>query len=147
MDPFSIVSLSATLGIRTGNKVSLINPPPGFVQRLNPLPAGVEFLVTAASGLDVILFFTSDAKELVSRLPALVRAMAPRGGIWVCYPVGGDRPTGIDEEFIRHAALDIGLVDDKRAHLDALWSGLRLVWKPRPRLDKPSRRKAASASA
>lgn len=147
MDPFSIVSLCATLGIRSGYKVSLINPPPGFMQRLNPLPAGVEFLITAVTGLDVIIFFTSDAKELVARLPALSRAMAPKGGIWVCYPVGGDRPTGIDEEFIRHAALDIGLVDDKRAHLDALWSGLRLVWKPRPRLDKPDRRKAASATA
>jgi len=147
MDPFSIVSLCATLGIRAGAKVSLINPPPGFMQRLNPLPAGVEFLITAVTGLDVILFFTTDARELVSRLPALARAMSVRGGIWVCYPVGGDRPTGIDEEFVRHAALDIGLVDDKRAHLDALWSGLRLVWKPKPRLDKPDRRKAASATA
>ena len=148
MDPFSIVSLCATLGIRAGSKVSLINPPPGFMQRLNPLPAGVEFLVTGATGgLDVILFFTTDAKELVARLPALTRAMAPKGGIWVCYPVGGDRPTGIDEEFIRHAALDIGLVDDKRAHLDALWSGLRLVWKLRPRPEKPERRKTASQPA
>jgi hypothetical protein len=147
MDPFSIVSLCATLGIRAGAKVSLINPPPGFIQRLNPLPAGVEFLVTAVTGLDVIIFFTTDAKELVARLPALARAMAVRGGIWVCYPMGGDRPTGIDEDFVRHAALEIGLVDDKRAHLDALWSGLRLVWKPKPRLDKPDRRKAASASA
>jgi len=145
MDPFSVVSLCATLGIRAGSKVSLLNPPPGFMSRLNPLPAGVEFLLNAATGLDVILFFTTDAKELVARLPALSRAMAVTGGIWVCYPVGGDRPTGIDEEFIRHAALDIGLVDDKRAHLDALWSGLRLVWKPRPRLGKPDRKSQASA--
>ena len=72
---------------------------------------------------------------------------AVTGGIWVCYPIGGDRPTGIDEEFIRHAALDIGLVDDKRAHLDALWSGLRLVWKPKPRLDKPRRKAMGGASA
>ncbi|HEY8206575.1 MAG TPA: DUF3052 domain-containing protein [Myxococcaceae bacterium] len=147
MDPFSVVSLCATLGIRAGSKVSMINPPPGFAARLNPLPAGVEFLVTAVTGLDVILFFTTDAKELVSRLPALARAMSVHGGIWVCYPVGGDRPTGIDEELVRHAALDIGLVDDKRAHLDALWSGLRLVWKPKPRLDKPERRKTASSPA
>ena len=33
------------LGIKTGTKVSIINPPPGFVSRMNPLPDGVEFLV------------------------------------------------------------------------------------------------------
>jgi hypothetical protein len=143
MDPFSLVSLCATLGIRAGSKVSIINPPPGFMQRLNPLPAGVEFLVTATTGLDVILFFTTDSKELVARLPALARSMAVTGGIWVCFPVGGDRPTGLSEDFVRHAALDIGLVDDKRAHLDALWTGLRLVWRPKPRLEKPERRKKA----
>ncbi len=32
MDPFSVVSLCATLGIRAGSKVSVINPPPGFVR-------------------------------------------------------------------------------------------------------------------
>jgi hypothetical protein len=146
MDPFSLAPLCSTLGIRAGSKVSVIDPPPGFLQRLNPLPAGVEFLVTATTGLDVILFFTTDAKEMVARLPALARAMAVTGGIWICYPVGGDRPTGITEEFVRHAALDIGLVDDKRAHLDALWNGLRLVWRPKGRLEKPERRTTTSAA-
>jgi hypothetical protein len=56
MSGLSFTPLSVALGIKPGTKVSLINPPPGFASRLNPLPEGVEFLVTARTGLDVILF-------------------------------------------------------------------------------------------
>jgi hypothetical protein len=42
--------------------------------------------------------------------------------------------------------LDLGLVDDKRAHLDALWSGLRVVWKPTPRLGRNDRRPTGASA-
>jgi hypothetical protein len=147
MTPYALASLPAMLGIRAGSKVSVINPPRGFVQKLNPLPDGVEFLITAQTGLDVILFFTQDATELVQRLPALARAMALTGGIWVCWPSGEGIKTNLSEDFVRHAALDIGLVDNKICTIDATWTGLRLVRRPRGRLDKPEGRKQAPAQA
>ena len=148
MTSYGMGSLPVMLGIKAGSKVSVINPPRGFVQRLNPLPDGVEFLITAQSGLDVILFFTSDAHELVQRLPALTRAMAVTGGIWVCWPGGEGIKTSLSEDFVRHAALDIGLVDNKICLIDSTWTGLRLVRRPRGRLDKPeSRKKAPTAQA
>ena len=134
---FAIAPLATMLGIKAGTKVSVINPPRGFVQKLNPLPDGVEFLITAQSGLDVILFFTSEAKELVQRLPALSRAMALQGGIWICWPSGPGVKSSVDEDFVRQAALDIGLVDNKVCLIDETWTGLRLVRRPRGRLDKP----------
>lgn len=141
MNPYALASLPAMLGIRAGSKVSVINPPRGFVQRLNPLPEGVEFLITAQTGLDIILFFTQDAHELVQRLPALSRAMALTGGIWVCWPSGEGIKTSLSEDFIRQAALDIGMVDNKICIIDSTWTGLRLVRRPRGRLDKPENRK------
>ncbi|AGC47505.1 MULTISPECIES: DUF3052 family protein [Myxococcus] len=147
MTPYALASLPAMLGIRAGSKVSVINPPRGFVQKLNPLPDGVEFLITAQTGLDVILFFSQDAKELVQRLPALARAMALTGGIWVCWPGGEGIKTSLSEDFVRQAALDIGLVDNKICIIDSTWTGLRLVRRPRGRLDKPEGRKQAPAQA
>ena len=135
--------LSVLLGIRQGSKVSVINPPKGFVSKLNPLPDGVEFLITAQSGLDVILFFCTDTRELVARLPALSRAMSVHGGIWVCWPQSPDLRTSVNEAFVRQAALEIGLVDNKHAHLDGVWHGLRLVWRPKERLEKPERKQKA----
>ena len=143
MTHFAIAPLATMLGIKAGSKVSVINPPRGFVQKLNPLPDGVEFLITAQSGLDVILFFTSDAKELVQRLPALSRAMALTGGIWICWPSGEGIKSSLSEEFVRHAALDIGLVDNKICLIDETWTALRLVRRPRGRIDKPESRKQA----
>lgn len=140
-------SLPSVLGIKAGSKVSVINPPSGFVQRLNPLPDGVEFLITAVTGLDVILFFPTDTSDLISRLPALARAMAVTGGIWICWSTEKKGPRTLSEEFVRLAALDIGLVDDKRCALDETWAGLRLVWRPRGRIDKPpSARKSTPAA-
>jgi len=146
MQPFPLAPLPVMLGIRAGSKVSVINPPSGFLQRLNPLPDGVEFLITSRSGLDVILFFTSDEKELVKRLPALSRAMAVNGGIWVCWPTGTEVKSILSEEFIRQTALEIGLIDNKRCSLDESWSGLRLIWKPRRRVEKPRARKSSPAA-
>ncbi|MFY2564450.1 DUF3052 family protein [Corallococcus terminator] len=147
MTPYALASLPAMLGIRAGSKVSVINPPRGFVQKLNPLPDGVEFLITAVTGLDVILFFSQDAQELVQRLPALARAMALTGGIWVCWPGGEGVKTNLSEDFVRQAALDIGMVDNKICVIDSTWTGLRLVRRPRGRLDKPSGGKQAPAQA
>ena len=144
--PYSLAPLPTALGIRSGSKVSVINPPRGFVQRLNPLPEGVEFLITAQSGLDVILFFTQEPRELVERLPALSRAMALSGGLWVCWPQEKDAPARLDEDFIRQAALDIGLVDNKRLPIDETWTALRLVRRSRPRPERPEPRKRAPAA-
>jgi hypothetical protein len=143
MNPYSLLPLASMLGIKAGSKVSVINPPPGFVQRLNPLPDGVEFLVTARSGLDVILYFATQSRELVERLPALARAVTLHGGIWVCWPSPTHLQTSLSEDFIRQAALDIGLVDNKVCFIDSVWTGLRLVRRQRPRPDKPGRGKQA----
>jgi hypothetical protein len=132
-----VSSLSAMLGIKSGSKVCIINPPSGFVQKLNPLPDGVEFVITVATGLDVILFFTSDLEELRSRLPALSRAMGVHGGIWVVWPHSDGLRSTLSEEVVRKAALDIGLVDNKFVELDPIWKGMRLVWRPRGRPEKP----------
>lgn len=143
MTPYSLASLTVALGIRTGFKVSLINPPPGFVHRLNPLPEGVEFLVTAQSGLDVVLFFATSRRELVERLPAIARTVNEAGGVWVCWASPVHLQSALSEETVRQVALDYGLVDNKVCYIDSVWTGLRLVRRGRPRPDKPERRTRA----
>ena len=135
--------LCGVLGIRAGSKVSVVNPPPGFVVRLNPLPDGVEFLVTAQTGLDVVLFFTRSAGELLSRLPALARSITLPGRIWVAWEGGGT----LDEDMVRQAGLDLGLVDDKRSVLGDSWVALRLKRETRARPARPGSRQPSIADA
>jgi hypothetical protein len=138
------MSLCAMLGIRPGSKVSVVNPPPGFVVRLNPLPDGVEFLVTAQTGLDVVLFFVRSAGELLARLPALARSIALPGRIWVAWQGG---TSALDEDIVRQAGLDLGLVDDKRGSFGDDWVGLRLKRETRARPSRPGSRQPSIADA
>jgi len=138
------VSLCNVLGIRAGAKVSVVNPPPGFVTLLNPIPDGVEFLVTARTGLDVVLFFAPTAGELLSRLPALARSITLLGRIWVAWETG---TTALDEDMVRQAGLDLGLVDDKRALLGDRWMALRLKRESRARPSRPGSRLTSIADA
>jgi hypothetical protein len=136
--PYLLAPLPALLGIRPGMRVSVLNAPEGFLEKLSPLPEGVELLDQARTGLDVTIFFTSKKVELVEKLSALTRGMAVTGNLWVCFPHALEGPQVPTEDFVRLAGLEIGLNDNKRLMLDPVWTGLRLVWRPRPaRPEKP----------
>jgi hypothetical protein len=130
--------LGETLGIRAGARIAVVEPPQGLAEALEPLPEGVERLTLTETGLDVVLFFTRDAKHLVSRMPALVRAMALSGRLWIVWRPDAAEP--LDEVLVRQAGLEVGLVDDRRAAVLPDWVGLRLRWRSRPRVERPSPR-------
>lgn len=135
--PYLLAPIPSLLGIRPGMRVSVINAPDGFLPVFKPLPDGVELIDQSRTGLDVTVFFTTKKTELVEKLPGLARGMAVTGTIWVCYP-NVETPGAPSEDFVRLAALEIGLSDNKLLLLDPAWSGLRLVWKPRSaRPEKP----------
>jgi hypothetical protein len=130
--------LPTMLGMRSGMRISILNPPAGFAEKLEPLPDGLALMDKSSTGLDLILFFTAKKLELIEKLPALARGMAITGHIWVCFPANAENAQAPSEEFVRLAALEMGLHDDKRLALDPEWTALRLSWKPRaPRLEKP----------
>jgi hypothetical protein len=136
--PFLLAPLPSMLGIRPGMRVSLTNAPDSFRKKLEPLPDGVALMDTAKTGLDVTIYFATKKVELVEKLPKLAQGMAVTGGIWVCFPHASESAVAPNEDFIRLAALEIGLHDNKKMLLDPEWTGLRLVWKPRsPRPEKP----------
>ncbi len=135
--PYLLAPLPSLLGIRPGMRLSVLNPPEGFLEKLQPLPDGVSLLDHAKTGLDVTIFFTSRKVELVEKLSGLARGMAVTGTIWVCYPHAVEGPQVPTEDFVRLAALETGLSDNKLLLLDPAWSALRLVWRPRPRPEKP----------
>ena len=134
------LSMQLMLGIKPGSKVSLINAPHGFVDTVGPLPEGAEYLSSARTGLDVIIFFCHGKRELLEKLPGMVRGMAFTGSIWVMFAhARSNTSDGLVEDFVRFAALEMGLMDNKHFDVDPQWRGLRLVWQRRnPRPEKPS---------
>jgi len=66
------------------------------------------------------------------------------GRIWVAWEEGG---SALDEESVRQAGLDLGLVDDKRAAFGDRWVGLRLKRESRARPSRPGSRQPSIADA
>jgi hypothetical protein len=125
---YSTRSLVDKLGIKAGMRVAFIGAPPAFRNLLGKLPDGVSVVRATGSSLPYVHFFTKKRSALAARLPALLRALAPDGMLWISWPKKASGVvTDITEDVVRAVALPIGLVDVKVAAIDEVWSGLKLV--------------------
>jgi hypothetical protein len=123
---YSGTPLPKKLGIKPEHTVGLLQAPDGFT--IDDLPPGVELRRQARGPLDVIVSFHTRRADLVQRLPTLMKALPPDGGLWIAWPKKASGvATDITEDTIREVALPTGLVDNKVCAIDATWSGLRLV--------------------
>jgi hypothetical protein len=125
---YSGTPLVNKLGIKEGFRVAWLNAPDHFDDLLGPLPDGVKVGRRLAGGLDLLVQFTLERRELERRLPKLREAVFPAGTIWISWPKRASGvPTDVTEDVVRELALAGGLVDVKVAAIDETWSGLKLV--------------------
>ena len=128
MAGYSGKPLVAKLGIKEGSTIAIVNAPRGYDRVLGKLPPRVNRKPTAAGPLDFIQFFTDMKRELERRFPALERALAPAGMLWISWPKQASGvATDLTEDVIRAIGLGHGLVDVKVAAVDDVWSGLKFV--------------------
>ncbi len=127
--------LSPLFGVRPGMTVHVQNPPEGFLEAL-VLPDGAALVDSSKLGLDVQILFSTTKLALLDQLTRLIQKMAVRGVVWVCFPVEQSAYTP-SEDFVRLAALELGLTDARRMPLGPQWNVLKLQQKgkpPRPEL-------------
>ena len=128
MAGYSGTPLVKKLGIKPGMSLLILGAPPGYARTLGTLPDGVAVAKTARANLDFIQLFTTRRAELERRFPALKRALAPAGMLWVSWPKQASGvATDLTENVVREVALAGGLVDVKVCAVDETWSGLKLV--------------------
>ncbi|HWE32033.1 MAG TPA: DUF3052 domain-containing protein [Solirubrobacteraceae bacterium] len=129
---YSGTPLVRKLGIKPGSRVALIGAPDGFA--LAELPPDVTVRTALRGPLDVIVAFFVARGALERRLPALTSALDLAGGLWIAWP---KRASGVEtdlgERVVRELGLAAGLVDNKVCAIDAVWSGLRFVYRLRDR--------------
>jgi hypothetical protein len=131
---YSGTPLPRKLGIKPDARLALIGAPEGFDATLGDLPPGVLVRRRLRGPADVIVAFHVGRAELERRLPALRGALEPAGGLWIAWPKrASGAATDLTEEVVRELGLAAGLVDNKVCAIDAVWSGLRLVYRLRDR--------------
>jgi hypothetical protein len=128
---YSGTPLVKKLGIRSGHRVVLLQPPAGFEDGLRPeLPPDVTLAHRLAGRCDVVVLFTTARRDLDRRLDPIGRAIAPAGAAWIAWPKKAAKVvTDMTENVVRDEALPRGLVDVKVCAIDETWSGLKLVWR------------------
>lgn len=98
------------LGIKSGQRVCVIGAPTDYEKLLEGNVPRVTFTENARGKADVVHIFETHARALVKKLPALMKAIAPDGMIWVSWPKKRARvATDITEDVIRTIAIPLGL--------------------------------------
>lgn len=142
--------LPQKLGLKPGRRLLLVAAPPDFAATLDPWPEGLELHEVAdgsgcaegdgaadSATIDHILAFYTSHARLAAELPLLKARLAYDGGLWIGWPKRASGwPTDLTEDGVRALALAGGLVDNKVCAIDAVWSGLRLVYR---RVDRPGK--------
>ena len=138
MEPIDETQVSRKLGIKEGRRVLVMDPPVGFVRRLDPLPQGASVATKPVSQMDIVLLFSSSRAVLGELFPRAKHVLAPRGSIWVAWPrKSSGFFTDLSQDLVRSVGLGAGMTDDKIISLDEIWAALRFVEKDRDRLPLP----------
>ncbi len=131
---YSGTPLPRKLGIKPGHRLGLIGAPADFEATLGELPEDVVVRRRVQGPLDVVVAFFVERRALERRLDALKATLDPAGGLWIAWPKRASGvATDIDERVVRELGLAAELVDNKVCAIDAVWSGLRFVYRLRDR--------------
>jgi hypothetical protein len=118
-------SLLDKLGVKDGTRV-VVHDPDHLLDGDAAFAAELalrEVEVVPQGPADVVIWSLEHAADL-SRIPALLEWVEPAGALWAVWPKGRKE---LNENHIREAALEAGLVDVKVARFSATHSALKLV--------------------
>lgn len=130
---YSGTPLWKKLGLKPGMPAQLLHAEAGWSIPLDGpgSPAPIEWLDPGDDGpAGLVLAFYREAAEYLAELDAIGARIRPDGMLWAAWPrKAAGHVSDIDENLLRDAALDRGLVDVKVAAISTDWSGLKIVWR------------------
>jgi hypothetical protein len=130
MERYAGSSLAKKLGFKPRMKAALLGAPEGFGELLGDLPEGVELQTRLAKQTGLVLWFVRSRTELEGEM-AYMSARLPEGcSVWIIHPKQTSRyKVDFNQNDVRAAGLESGLVDYKVCAVDADWSGLKFARK------------------
>jgi hypothetical protein len=130
MAGYSKRSLEEKLGLKTGMKAIILQPPAGYALNVE----GIAIQKRLTRSLDFIQFFSKQRSELEAIFPKLKAGLAAAGSLWISWPKGTSGvQTDLNENVVREIGLANGLVDVKVIAVDETWSGLKFVYRLKDR--------------
>ena len=114
------------LQIKEGQRALIINSPTGYLERLEPLPEGVEIALEAEGQFDFVQVFVHSLAELRDLLPVAMQAVKYDALLWIAYPKGSAKTgTDLNRDRLWAAVAEHGLSSVTLISLDEVWSAMR----------------------
>lgn len=128
MAGYSGTPLVRKLGIKSGERIVVINAPKNYAALLRDLPDGAQIRTQRSADARFVHLFTTKRAELARELKRLRKQLDEGGTLWISWPKksSGVR-CDVTEDVIRAEALPLGFVDVKVCAVDETWSGLKLM--------------------
>ncbi len=130
---YSSRPLISKLGFKPGMRVALLNAPAAFLDLLAHQPITFSFDTALSGHYPYIHGFYETTIALKTAFPSLKEALAFDGMLWVSWRKGQKSVGALTENLVREIALQNGLVDVKVIAIDAVWSGLKIVYRVKDR--------------
>lgn len=111
--------LARRLGIKSGDKVALVNAPSGYAQSIPGADGSSPELA------DAVIGFTARRGDLDQLTPVYVAALAGRRA-WIGYPRPGRLATDVRRDVLARDVRKYGVQTVESVSIDRLWSGLLL---------------------
>jgi hypothetical protein len=128
-------SLIKKLRIKPGQRITIMNAPPGYLEQLGDLPEGVELADEPEGTCDFVHLFVKSVAEIERFGPAAIRAVKYDGLLWISYP---KRSSKVETDISRDVGWDVineaGLRAVTQVSIDDVWSALR--FRPSDRVRK-----------
>ncbi|NRP19942.1 hypothetical protein LPJGGPFB_03201 [Ensifer adhaerens] len=130
---YSGTPLVRKLGLRDGQSALLLCVP----DNLNDIAGFPGFAIcdTAIDGpalrrYDYIHVFAVERADLEASAMRLSASLKPDGMMWISWPKRASKvPTTLTEDILREIFLPLGVVDTKVCAVDAVWSGLKFMFR------------------
>jgi hypothetical protein len=118
--------LAKKLGIKPNNTITLINPPPDFMETLGKLPDDTAITKNANEKADIVIWFTKTWKDLETNITNIVTSLTLTAKLWIAWPKkqSEDIVTNLTQATVRKMGLAHGLVDYKICAINKTWSAL-----------------------
>jgi len=128
MAGYSGTPLAKKLGIKDGFRVALLHVPEDVRTELRHALEKCRTAKLAVGEIDFAFLFAKSRASLALELVPAARALAPAGMLWISWPKKSSGVSSdLDENNVRQAGLDAGLVDIKVCAVTDVWSGLKFV--------------------
>lgn len=122
----SITPLAKKLRIQPGQRIMVLNAPPGTLEKLGDLPEDVQLMDEPVEELDLVHLFVRNIAELDELGPTAIKLVKFDGVLWISYPKKRSKlETDISRDVGWKIMAENGLRPVTQVSIDETWSSLR----------------------